>query len=399
MSTIAATLPHERETPKPADGRAGFRVDIVDGVREAESAWRELAPDAIMSPYQRFDWIKAFADIPEVGRQTRTAIVRDGSGRVVLVMPLAVTRQLGVRIARPIGGKHANFNLPVWRRGALGHDSAELLRLVGRAMQVDALVFTNAPPTWDGEPNPFATGGRPSPSNAYRLSLQRDPDATLASALKGEARKKLRNLDGALARKGSVTFLKAAQKEEVETILAAFFRHKEERFGDLGIDDPFAAPEVRDCLRRASLDGLETGHPAIELYGLALDGKILSTFGAVGDTKRLSGMFLSFAPSEENARFSPGRLLVLRVIRDQCERGRDVFDLGVGEASYKRSFCPETEDLVDATFPVTSLGAMAAAAGAVATDLKRVLKSNEHAMKLVATLRRLRAGKSPAGAA
>ena len=110
-----------------------------------------------------------------------------------MILPLMLSRRHGLRIAAAIGGKHANFNLPLMRRGfaeSVTPDRARtILRDIGRQLGADALVIPHVPVTWRGEPNPFAAGGRPSPSNAYRLRLEPDADATLARASSGSTRK------------------------------------------------------------------------------------------------------------------------------------------------------------------------------------------------------------------
>jgi CelD/BcsL family acetyltransferase involved in cellulose biosynthesis len=102
-------------------------------------------------------------------------------------------------------------------------------------------------------------------------------------------------------------------------------------------------------------------------------------------------MFISFEACKEATKYSPGDILVSRVIREQCLRGRTVFDLGVGEARYKYTFCDETVELVDVFLPVSTRGSLYALARRGLAGLKRRVKQNPRAMALVARLRRAKA--------
>jgi CelD/BcsL family acetyltransferase involved in cellulose biosynthesis len=209
--------------------------------------------------------------------------------------------------------------------------------------------------------------------------------------MSNEARKRLRNKERGLAKLGPVAFLQARTESEVDRVLGAFLRQKEERFRELGIPDPFADPAVHAFLRKAALDRQSDGCPALELYALTVGEHVTAVLGGAADPKRLSGMFISFAACKEATKFSPGDILVSRVVREQCVRGRAFFDLGVGEARYKRTFCDETVELVDVFLPVSTRGRIYSLARRGVAGLKRRVKQNPSAMALVARLRRVKA--------
>jgi CelD/BcsL family acetyltransferase involved in cellulose biosynthesis len=102
-------------------------------------------------------------------------------------------------------------------------------------------------------------------------------------------------------------------------------------------------------------------------------------------------MFISFDGAAEVARCSPGDLLIARVIAAQCDRGRAVFDLGVGEARYKSSFCGETEELFTLVLPVTAQGRIYAGALRLLVSMKRFVKQTPWAWRAVGVWRATRA--------
>jgi CelD/BcsL family acetyltransferase involved in cellulose biosynthesis len=371
---------------------AGCRV--FDDIREVEGDWRTLEASATMAPYARFDWVSAYqASLPEERRRTRVVVRRDPHGVPAFLLPLQLDRRLTVTIARSIGDKHANLTLPVLSRESfedMTPDAAhELLLEAGRAVGADVLALDHVPASWDGRSNPFAALGQPSASNAWGLPLGADGDATLARSMSADARKKMRNKLRNLEKLGTVQVRRAGTENEVERGLDAFFRQKAARFAQLGISDPFGDEAARRFLRDGACAGLHQGSPAIEVYTLSLDDEIIAVLAGAADPARFSGMVLSFEDGGF-ARFSPGEMLVTEVVREQCRLGRCFFDLGVGDARYKRSICDEEIALVDIVLPLTPKGQVAARVVSVARDAKRRLKANPAAMRWLGQLRRLR---------
>lgn len=384
---ISAAAAFGDETAPPKAGPAGFALDIHATLAAAEPTWRSLEAACDPSPYQRFDWVEAFA--AATGADVRVAIARDEAGPAVL-LPLLVASRFGLRLGHVPGGSHANLFAPLVRANLAGRLEPEramrLLGEAGAAMRLDAVALTSVPVDWGGA-HPFAAGGAPSPSPAYRLRLAGDGATTLGRSMSADARKKLRSKERQLAKLGAVAFVEAREPAGVDNLLQAFFRQKAERFQKLGVVDPFTDPRIQDFVRRACLAGLAEGRPAIALYGLVFEGRPIAIFGGAAAPERLSGMFVSFEESDV-ARYSPGDLLIARVIARQCELGRKVFDLGVGEARYKRSFCHETEPLVEVCVPMTMKGRAFAAAQSLVTRSKRRIKADARAMAILSRVRR-----------
>ena len=387
----------------PPRAGAALRLELVADIHGVEDVWRALETSGVASPYQRFDWIAAYVashrEMP--GFEARFVVVRDRTGEPLMLVPLEIRRGAAGRIADVLGGKHANFHAPLLGRGGtrqLGPvETRALLLDAGRQIGIDAYAFTNLPVTWRGEPNPLAFGGRPSPSNGYKLALGTDPEATLSRAFSKDSRKKLRRKEKALCDIGPVSHRIARSEAEADAMLDTFLALKRERFRELGITNPFEDPATERFLRAASRAGFGRGSPALELHALMVGERISAVFGAASDAARCCGMMIAFDPDPAVARNSPGDVLLTHVIRAQCLAGRDTFDLGVGEARYKSSLCDETELLVDVAIPVNWRGSFHAAAAGVFGMAKRRVKQTPWMWRAVAATRRLkaRAGAAP----
>lgn len=394
--TALARISHHISTADwegvPTESSGALAAEVYDDLRAIEALWRRFETKAVFTPYQHFDWIEAYRDglAQAEGFETRIVVITDPAKRVRMLLPLAVSRGRGFAVASLIGGKQANFHFPLMAADQPSPSPESvwsiLREVAATTLKIDAYRLFNQPLSWNGQPNPLAEGGRPSPSNGYRLTLDEDCETTLARAFGRETRKKLRKKERRLLERGPLTHLVARNSDEVDTILAAFYAQKGERFRERGINDPFAPSSVQAFIRAGCLAGLAEGAPAIELHALLVGERILATFGGAADSGRFCGMFNSFDQEPEIARYSPGEVLVYRIIEAQCRRGRRLFDLGVGEASYK-SLCDETEELVDLVVPVTLRGRLYAGAIGFATDAKRRIKRTPWAFRFASALR------------
>ena len=226
-----------------------------------------------------------------------------------------------------------------------------------------------------------------SPSFAYKATLTREPEAFFKSHLSRESRKKLRQKMTRLRTVGDVEMVRAATATEVSEVLDALFAQRRARCDALGLPTDELA-SLRNFLDRVT----EAGPlPTVELHALRCGGRIVATLAGTRRAGRFSGMLTSFAADADIARTSPGELLLAEVMRQACADGLTTFDLGIGEARYKETYCPEVEPLFDSLVAVTLAGRVAATAESLRLRAKRTIKQSSWAWPLVQRLRKLRA--------
>jgi CelD/BcsL family acetyltransferase involved in cellulose biosynthesis len=370
------------------------RLEIHHDLGAVEAIWRRLEadPDMVLTPYQRYDFSAAWQR--HVGaRNGITPLIAVGydAGAPVCLLPLGQHQMAATRQAEFLGGKHANFNMAIWRRdygaNATTDDVEALLAPLGEA--VDALILLNQPEHWNGLRNPFLNLPHSvSADPAYHGTLMPDFDALLAARMSTSKRKKLRNRERALAQHGTVTFRRAETADDANAILAAFHHQKAQRMRELGVGNVFAEPGVADFIAEAA--ALAPGRaPVIELYALATNDEIVATSAGVVAGGRFSTMFNSITRTA-TAQASPGQILLNRLVESACARGLHTFDLGVGEAQYKEIFCNDPEPLFDSFLPFSPAGRMIAAANRAAYAAKRTIKRNAMIWSTVQAARRWR---------
>ncbi|MEW6639919.1 MAG: GNAT family N-acetyltransferase [Pseudomonadota bacterium] len=394
---VAAVM--DNETASGATSSIKMRVagvEVFRSMAEAEATWRAMeTPDHLFTPFQRFDFLSAWQT--HVGsREGITPFIvvgYDGGGRPLLLLPLGLSAERGLRTAAFLGGKHTTFNLPLLAQDfaatAERDDLARVLELLrGHAVRADLLALTRQPARWLDVANPLAQLPSQPSVNVCPL-LAWSPGSQPPDRVGTSLRRRLRGKERKLQALPGYRYLIARTDDEIHLALEAFFAIKPQRMALQKLPDVFAEPGVRDfivaaCHARTGADR------AIEIHALLCDEEVIAVFAGVGGGTRFSTMFNTYTISA-NAKFSPG-LILLRSLIDHCaDLNYTSIDLGMGSDDYKLQFCKGDEPIFDSFLPLSAKGGAAAFAFSAVTRAKRLVKQTpalaQFAQRVRSTLR------------
>jgi CelD/BcsL family acetyltransferase involved in cellulose biosynthesis len=356
-------------------------VEILRDPPAAEAVWRDLPPERFGSFFQSPAFLLNWLAIHGARVEPFFIVARDEAGEAVALLPLGLRRQGPLRVAQFLGGKESNYNLGLFRDpDAFDSETvASLLRAAARQPGGPHVYrLQNMPKCWNGRRNPLTRlPHQPSPSPAYCTALAEDGEALLARKLSADTRKKLRKKEKRLTEMGALTYFQAPPRQ-ADAILETYFAQKRRNYA---LGDESAIVRARRFYLALAGHGLE-------LHVLALDGRPIALLAAALNGTRLHGLINSFDADPDIAKSSPGDLLLTRVLRDACARGLTCFDLGIGEARYKAMFCGEREDMADAVFAPTAIGAAAAPIFSAMLKAKASIKANARLWGALRSLRR-----------
>ena len=384
--------PRSHVSEEQGQARAFAKVEIHRDAGPILTAWAELEAITPASIYQTRAFLLPWLETLGAARKVEPLFItaKDEQGRILALLCLGIERHGLLRKAVFLGGKESNFNLGLFRPGA-GFAATDVLALLQSAAKAlgpeapDVFLLKNQPFDWEGAPNPLALlPHRPSPSFAYGTALTQNAGAFLASKLSKDARKKLRKKETRLTNMAPVALISNERESETRKILDVFFAEKVARCEEQAIDADFSSPAMRGFFDRLSRPRSD-GQPWLKLYALAVGGRIVATYAGALHRGRFSAMVNSFDTDAEIAKSSPGDLLLMKLMARQCETGVASFDLGIGEARYKASYCDLTIPLFDVVVAFGVKGHVFAAYQALHSRLKRAVKQNP---QVLATLRR-----------
>lgn len=380
---VARRLPIEEELTS----RAFVKVEVHRDIDAIAADWAELERLAPASIYQTRAFVLPWLATLGAARKITPffVVARDSLGRATALLCLGL-RQFGwFRTASFLGDKEANFNLGLFRPGVnfRASDLRRLLRDAAKAAGADApdvFILKNQPYDWNRTQNPFALlPRRQSPSFAYATKLADDAAAFLETKLSKDTRKKLRKKEARLAEIGQLALITGDDPDDARKILDAFFTDKIRRCEEKSITSDLATPAMRAFFDRLSRQKTAAGKPWLELYGLSLGGRVIATYVGAAHSGRFSAMVNSFDGDPVISKSSPGDLLLMKLVAAQCRLGRASFDLGIGEARYKETYCDTTVPLFDLVMPLGPKGAVLAVRQAFCSRLKLAIKKNPQA--------------------
>ena len=390
-----ATAPDDAE---PLGSGSVTRIEIFDDLPAGEAAWRKLvALGAVASPYQNYDWVRLWHRhvSPHAGMAPCLIAGFDASDEPIFLWPFVRDTFGPFRIATFFGGKHATINMGLWRtdtaNALTGADMKSVLARVARiAPDLDFLLLSNQPYRWSDGANPFALLPRHRSTEdnfVLRFAGSSSGAEILERELSGSMRSRLRNKERKLQKLKDYRYVRASTAQEVDFQLASFFAQKADKLTALGLHNVFADPGVEEFIRAACHDGLENGKPVIELHALEGDGEMLALFSGIHDDQRFTSMFNSHTGGD-NARHSPGLILLQHLVAHCADRGFSSFDIGPGEARYKSSFCKELEPIFDSVLPLSARAHAAAIPLRLVFRFKSAIKHNPVLWAVVSFVRR-----------
>ncbi len=392
MTMAAAIESRTAETPTRSYMSRIASVDVLGDLGQAETLWRGLE-DArqFTTPYQRFDFLSAWQRQvgAREGHRPFIVIAYDAERRPLLLLPLTLNHEHGVRTVSFMGGKHATFNMALWDREfateASVVDLEALIAAIRQRSEADVLALGQQPLTWRGLPNPMALLPHQASANDCPLMTivaEEPPTARISSAFRRRLKGKERKLQALPGYRSHV----AATDADIKRLLDWFFAVKPKRMAEQKLPNVFADPGVEKFVRDACMAQLADGRRAIDIHALECDDEVIAIFAGVNDGHRFSMMFNTYTMSA-SSKYSPGLILMRDIVDHYAGRGYRALDLGIGSDEYKRLFCKDDEPIFDSFIPLSLRGKLAAAAMSGVNRAKHLVKHNPALFELAQRLR------------
>ncbi|MBQ0709377.1 MULTISPECIES: GNAT family N-acetyltransferase [unclassified Ochrobactrum] len=283
--------------------------------------------------------------------------VRQSDGTPLLFLPLSITRICGSRVLSFIDEGVSDYNAPIVFPAAaeLSHDAAMriLAAVVAAVPSHDIVALYKMPENVEGLINPlWSVTDRFSDASTHAISLTRPIDE-IEKSIQGIGNIKKR--DRALQQMEGSRFLIAQTEAERRTVLDAMLRQKQRRFEETMVPGFDAHPEKRRFFEEAT-EHLAR-HDALHLSALTVGETVLATMWSVIRNDLYCAMIITFEDGTWS-RFSPGKVLMLRLLSALKADGYTVFDLGFGDEPWKFGVRDRTTSLRDYVRPVTVHGRM-----------------------------------------
>lgn len=380
-------------------GVAGIQVDVRPADDMALADYDRFCRDGVHAPAQHPLWVRSWVEATGADVVIAT-LHRDHGPACALV--LEIVQEGPFRIARFVGGRHANGNfVAIADRHEAPLSPAEAQMLVEairiNRRDVDLLLLQRQNPVHDGIPNAFTN-----------VQTMRSPNVSLSVDLSGgfeemlgrrggkRKRKKLRQQGRKFEEAGGYRLIEAKTREEADRLLDAFFAMKAARFAEKGIPNVFAPRDVQAFFRLLFGGAVELAQPPFLLHSIEVAGTLRAVNGCSVADHSIVCEFGGICEGIANT--SPGFILDYHSIEEACSMGKAFYDFSVGDEEYKRSWCDVETWQFDTMLPLTARGRVIWAFEMARAQTVRLVKSNEALWSVLKQLRAKVAGTKPAPA-
>jgi CelD/BcsL family acetyltransferase involved in cellulose biosynthesis len=331
-------------TPTAA-ASAALSVELLPLAR-ALPVMQALAASGISSPASDPFWVRLWAEHvnPEI-----FVVVAHRSGVPVLALPLEMRLQSGLRVARFVGGSHANANFPIMGAALNANEAKQLFSRL-RALcasapcNADLLELDRQLAMLNGLANPLLVeGSTVSPNVALSLRLDGTFDSLLERRSGKRKRKRFRSSQRKFEAAGGFKVHQQVEHDQTSDVLDAYFALKSAQFARKGLTDVFGNPNEKAFFKalfqqsgRDTENGSQRHHFGLSALEVAGSPRAIMGWSRHGATQSIH--FMTFA-HDELAQASPGDYLNHSLIEHGCHSGVETYDLGVGDEGYKRAWC------------------------------------------------------------
>ncbi len=375
-------------------GKRGTRLGELDialtgNIPSIEEQWRKLESREWNSLNQGLDWCRAWTS---AHRSELLAITGSVGSRILFLLPLEIVNDRFGRVARLPGGRFNNLNTGLFDGELAAPDATELHAFKDKLAQclrgiADLLVIDEVPLAWKGTAHPLSgMASIENQNHSFQLPLLDTMAATLAQVNAKARRKKYRVQVRRLEAIGGFDHVVADTRQEQHELLDRFFAQKGERLKAFGLPDVFASTPTRDflhrlldapqrdldkplCMHAIRLKGDHDGHIAAVTGLSRKGGHVLCQFGSIDDSI--------------GADASPGELLFWLAIERSIAEGATLFDFGIGDQAYKRSWCSQETVQHNMLVPIGVKGSALAGLHLAETGIKTAIKRNHRLYSMV----------------
>lgn len=362
-------------------------VQIHPDLAAAEPVWRALEASGGHTPYQRYDWLKAYADASFSPPGKLAIMVLTRAQTPIALLPFEIVTRFGLRIARLLGMPISNGDAPVFNPAYAHLLTPTALRRALQQLPADLVTFHCVPENLGKIVNPLKLlGGSPAPDHLYINALAPGDAPYIEQSLPHKRRTNIRRSQRRLEEAfGPIRLHRAATEAEVDEFLEVFIDQRGRRFVQMGVENVFASPAFRRFFRTLAVQGLGQSRPSLSLDVLYAGERIVATsIGTFGPSHY--SQYINSTDYGEASRYSLMGVTLSFLVDALRADGITGLDMGLGDFDYKTDWT-HREVVYDIVLPVSPLGQIAAPSLRTARSVKRKIKQTPALWRVARTAR------------
>ena len=377
------------------------KIEVVTSIYDLEDDWRRIEAEDHVSVHQSFNWCRAWCNNHDIEPIFVTVSI---NSHAEFILPLEIHSQFGIKFARFLGSDHSNLNYLLASKAYLLQMKPNFIDEFRKELKkihlpFDVIYLEKMRLDFGGLPNPFSYLTKTLNQNAsFQLPLLGTSEETFAQINAKRKRKIVRTTARKLGKIGEQKYIISSNIAENERIILAFFSQKAKSFKNKGLPNTFGTNDIQSFL--IDLCALEQGDIGnLELHAITLQRHDQSPQVITPEVIAIAAMTVKnghaicqFGSFEEEiaskTHSSPGETLFYQVIENMVLRRMTLFDFGIGDQPYKRSWCTICTKHYDGFIILNISGYIGAILRKYITVFKRIFKSSPQLFKFANKFRK-----------
>ncbi|NIJ39864.1 CelD/BcsL family acetyltransferase involved in cellulose biosynthesis [Parvibaculum indicum] len=326
-------------------------LSVHEDLAEVREVWQQLEEEGDCSVFQTYAWLSNWTRHIGALRGVRPQIVVgwDASGEALFLFPMAIEGNLLARKLVWLGGELAEYPGPIlaknFARQVRPGQFPALWEDVRALLPKHHLVALNRMTRRTGEQaNPFMELGGLSEHNcaSHSTTLMADWDSYYDAKRSKSSKKRDRQKRRRMGELGEIAFaMHDEDGAKVETI-EALMAQKARSFARMGVANIFDRPGYRDFYKALATDA---DSDIACVSSLTVGDDIVAANLCVSFGGRFYDLLASYDEASEAARFGPGVVQQMELMKHAIDTDHTVFDFTMGDEAYKATWCENTQYL------------------------------------------------------
>tara|TARA_Y100000816_G_C26108452_1_gene590293 strand:- start:4752 stop:5888 length:1137 start_codon:yes stop_codon:yes gene_type:complete len=318
---------------------------------ELEGIWLNFEKVAEMTPFQSYCWLHHWQKIigqPLDKTQLQIVILKNNNS-VIAILPLCININNHIKVLSWMGGIQSDYKAPllhknwesfvtdfkiVWREVCEKIKSFDVIHLSNQTKKIGELN------------NPFVSVFDVEPiTTSSHANLYGDWDTYYNTKIKKKMRADSRRSIRKLSKIGEFEFFISDSINDSKQVINQMIAQKRRRYLDTGLRDILAIKEHKNFYKE--LPELSYGTEVVlHCSAIKVDETIIATHIGLIHKKCFYYLMPAYE-SETWGNFSPGRLLLEKLIEWSFSSNLTKFDFTVGAEGYKEKWCNSEEKIFE----------------------------------------------------
>jgi len=336
-------------------------IDIYEKFNtKLESIWLKFEENAIMTPFQSYAWLlhwQKMIGAPLQKTQLQLVILKEKDD-IIAILPLCISKFRGIKILKWLGGVQSDYKAPLFHKNWTNYKiDFEVIweKICNHLKSYDVIHLESQPEMLGMLINPFISSFNVNHNDtASHAKLSGDWMDYYNSKIKKKVRSDTRRSLRRLNELGTVSFSIANSTSESISIINKMISQKSKKYLKTGLKDILAISEYRKFYKQ--LPNLKYNTKMnLHCSAFKVDKTIIATHVGLVYKEKFYYLMPAYE-STEWAHYSPGRLLLEKLIEWSFLSNIKLFDFTVGAESYKAKWCDKEEKIYEYLEPCNAIG-------------------------------------------